>query len=141
MFTDAHPPGLEVLSSEECTRLLADHHLGRLAFWSGDLPLILPVNYVFDRPNIVIRTGPGAKLEETPLRMVAFEIDDADRDGRWGWSVVAQGPAFDITGSIDEHSELLRTLPVEPWAPGAKQHWLKVTAVRVSGRRFPAPAS
>ena len=125
-----------MLSREECTRLLAEHHLGRLAFWSGDLPLILPVNYVFEMPNVVIRTGPGTKLEETPLRMVAFEIDDADRDGRWGWSVVAQGPAFDITDSLDEFSALLRTLTVEPWAPGAKQHWLKMTATRVSGRRF-----
>lgn len=125
-----------MLSREECIRLLAEHHLGRLAFWSGDLPLILPVNYVFEMPNVVIRTGPGTKLEETPLRMVAFEIDDADRDGQWGWSVVAQGPAFDITDSLDEFSALLRTLAVEPWAPGAKQHWLKMTATRVSGRRF-----
>ena len=57
--------------------------------------------------------------------MVAFEIDDADRDGRWSWSVVAQGPAFDITA--------------EPAAPGAKQRWLKMTATRVSGRRFARP--
>jgi len=128
-----------VLDRDECIRLLSEHHLGRLAFWSGELPLILPVNYVFDMPNIVIRTGTGTKLEEAPLRMVAFEIDDADLDGRWGWSVVAQGPAFDITESLDEFSALLRTLPVEPWAPGAKEHWLKLTATRLSGRRFTKP--
>lgn len=136
MPADATSPDLEVLGREHCARLLEDHHFGRLAFWSGDLPLILPVNYVFDMQSIVIRTGPGAKLEQTPLRMVAFEVDDADHDGQWGWSVVAQGPAFDITDSIDEYSELLRALPVEPWAPGARQHWLKVTAARLSGRRF-----
>jgi hypothetical protein len=73
--------------------------------------------------------------------MAAFEIDDADRDGAWGWSVVAQGPAFDVTESLDEFSALLRSLPVEPWAPGVKEHWLKLTATRLSGRRFGQPSA
>src|ERR1700736_2244855 len=55
--------------------------------------------------SVVIRTVPGAKLEEAPLTAVAFEIDDADRYGHWAWSVLVQGPAFDITSSADELSE------------------------------------
>ena len=70
------------------------------------------------------------------MRQVAFEIDEADSLGRWGWSVLAQGPAFDITGSLDEHSEALRKLHVTPWAPGTRPAWLRVTATRVSGRYF-----
>ncbi len=127
---------LHVLSESECTALLAGHHFGRLGFVSDGWPVILPVNYVFDDPSIVVRTGPGTKLEDTPLAMVAFEVDGADPAGSWGWSVLAQGPAFDISDAIDEYSGSLRHLPVEPRAPGDKPHWLKISARRISGRRF-----
>src|SRR6266513_3895225 len=88
------PPadGLEVLETSECVRLLESHRVGRIAFAHEDWPLILPVNYVYEEPSVVIRTGPGAKLEDAPMRAVAFEIDDFDPEGTWGWSVVVQGP-------------------------------------------------
>lgn len=129
---------LQVLSEQECLGLLAARHLGRLGFVSDGWPVILPVNYVFEEPTIVVRTGPGAKLENTPLTIVAFEVDEADPAGMWGWSVLAQGPAFDISDSIDDYSGTLRHLPVEPRAPGDKPNWLKITASRLSGRRFGA---
>jgi nitroimidazol reductase NimA-like FMN-containing flavoprotein (pyridoxamine 5'-phosphate oxidase superfamily) len=127
---------LGVLDRSQCVALLARHSFGRLAFWSVDAPLILPVNYGFQEPNIVIRTGVGAKLEQTPLAPVVFEIDGVDSLGQWGWSVVAQGPAFDITDALDETSVALRQLPLTPWAPGLRPAWLKITATRVSGRYF-----
>lgn len=89
--------GLRVLSGDECVELLRRHRLGRLAVGLEGWPAILPVNYFFDGTSVVIRTAPGAMLEEAPLAAVAFEIDDADRYGDWGWSVLVQGPAFDIT--------------------------------------------
>jgi uncharacterized protein len=131
--------GLRVLSDDECSELLRRHRFGRLAVWLEGWPAILPVNYLFDGTSVVIRTAPGSKLEEAPLAAVAFEIDDADRFGHWGWSVLVQGPAFDITSSAGEMPEHLRELPVRPWAPGARDYWLKVTAVRVSGRAFGDP--
>jgi uncharacterized protein len=132
--------GLEVLSNAEALRLLASHQVGRLAFAHETWPVILPVNYVYQEPTIVIRTGPGAKLEDVPMTSVAFEVDAADPAGTWGWSVLVQGPAFDITDAWDERSRHLRQLPVRPWAPGVRDHWLTVTAVRLSGRRFgPVP--
>ena len=94
------------------------------------------MNYFYEDPNIVIRTAPGAKLREGPLATVAFEIDGADRFGYWGWSVLAQGPLFDVTSAVDEPSEHLRTLPVRPWVPGAHDYWLRITVVRMSGRAF-----
>ena len=130
---------LEVLSQQECLGLLAKHRFGRLAFLGeGGWLLVLPVNYVFSEPNVVIRTGVGAKLREAPMTTVAFEIDDADVLGEWGWSVLVQGPAFDITDSDDSYSQALRELDVQPFAPGGRPHWLKVSATRVSGRRFGA---
>ena len=135
-MSQSREEGLGVLGQPQCAALLARHSFGRIAFWSDDAPLILPVNYTFREPTIVIRSGVGTKLEQTPLAPVVFEIDEADPLGTWGWSVVAQGPAFDITDSTDERSKALRSLPLAPWAPGTRQSWLTITATRVSGRYF-----
>lgn len=133
------PAELQRLTTQECIELLSQHHFGRVAFASEGLPFILPVNYVFEEPTIVVRTASGTKLDDMPLAIVAFEIDDADREGRWGWSVVARGPAFDISDTIDEYSVRLRQLPVAPLAPGERTHWLKISARELSGRRFLLP--
>ena len=131
--------GLRVLSDDECKQLLSRHRFGRVAFRVGGSLAILPVNYVFDGKGVVIRTAPGAKLDEAPMTSVAFEIDDADRYGEWGWSVLVQGNAFDVTDTIDTVSEEARSLPVRPWVPGAHEHWLRISADRISGRAFGAP--
>ena len=123
----ATPSGtLDVLDDEECIRLLRSHRVGRIAFAHRSWPVVLPVNYAYVEPN----------LESAPLRAVAFEIDDADPDGTWGWSVMVQGPAFDITDEADAGSQQLRLAPVVPWPPGERAHWLKVSALHLSGRRF-----
>lgn len=138
---DASAQDLEVLSQAEAVRLLAGHRVGRLAFAQDGWPVVLPVNYAYDEPNVVLRTGPGAKLDEVPLTAVAFEVDDFDPDGAWGWSVLVQGPAFDITDALDARSEHLRGLVVRPWPPGPREHWLSISATRLSGRRFGAVPS
>jgi len=130
---------LEVLDDAECTRLLKSRAVGRLVFAHDDWPVVLPVNFVYDEPTIVIRTGEGAKLEDAPMTAVAFEVDDMDPQGAWGWSVLAKGPAFDITTATDPRSRRLRELPLRCWAPGEHDHWLTVTAIQLSGRRFGEP--
>lgn len=127
---------LRVLSQKKCVALLKSHSFGRVAAGLEGWPAILPVNYVYDRTSVVFRTGEGAKLDEIPMRMVAFEIDDADPDGAWGWSVLVQGPAFDVTSSIDDTSKRLRSQPVVPWAPGPKSNWIRIASSRISGRSF-----
>ena len=127
---------LDVLSDERCTELLAGRRWGRLAAGLEGWPAIVPVNYGVLGSDIVFRTGPGAKLSELPMTTVCFEIDDADPAGAWGWSVIAQGPAFDITTAVDHTSERLRNVPLKTWAPGRKDHWIRIAAARVSGRSF-----
>jgi nitroimidazol reductase NimA-like FMN-containing flavoprotein (pyridoxamine 5'-phosphate oxidase superfamily) len=141
MSNPTHDRGaaLRVLSTDECTDLLRRHQLGRLSLEIDEWPAILPVNYLFDGSAIVIRTAPGGKLANTPISRVAFEIDDADRYGKWGWSVLVQGPAVDITDADDPASTQLRKLPVYPWAPGAKDHSIKIELARISGRSFGQP--
>lgn len=130
---------MRVLGGEECAELLRRHRLGRVALSHEGHPTIFPVNYLYDGTSLVIRTAPGIKLDEAPFSSVAFEIDDAEPSGQWGWSVLVEGPCSDVTTAIDELSEHLRELPVQPWVPGERQHWLKITARRISGRAFGQP--
>lgn len=127
------------LEAAQILELLRTHSLGRMVFAHESWPVIVPVNYCFTDPTIVIRTGPGAKLTSAPMHVVAFEIDDADPDGRWGWSVLVQGTAFEITYARDDWSRRLRELVVHPAAPGVRDHWLIISALRISGRSFGKP--
>lgn len=130
------PAALMVLSDADAVALLRSHHLGRVAFAHESWPVILPVNYAYDDPNVVVRIGRGAMLESVPLHATAFEIDEASPDGEWGWSVLVQGPAFDITEATDERSIGLRHLVLTQSAPGVHEYWLEISAVRLSGRYF-----
>ena len=133
------PPALEELPEAECRELLGAHNFGRLAFVADGGTVVLPVNYGFDGRSVVIRTATGTKLEHAPMTAAAFEIDEAAPDGSWGWSVLARGVAFDITDTLDEHSEVLRAVPVQPWAPGSRPNWLSLTVTAITGRRFGSP--
>jgi hypothetical protein len=138
--TDQLAAGAEVLGPGDCIHLLQSHHVGRIAFAHQAFPVIVPVTYVYQDPNVVIRTGPGANLDDVPLRAVTFEIDDVDPDGTWAWSVIVDGPAADISDSLDDVNRQLPTAPVVPSAPAGPVRWLKITARRISGRRFgPVP--
>jgi hypothetical protein len=86
--------GLEVLSRDECLRLLGTAALGRVAVTTAALPTILPVNFRFDGRHILIRTGRGTKLDAaTRNAVVAFEVDEVEPATREGWSVVVTGVA------------------------------------------------
>lgn len=126
----------EVLDHEECLRLLASHEVGRLGFLVGDQPMVLPVNYSLDGETVVVRTDLGTKLENVPFTRVAFEVDEVRRDLAEGWSVLVQGVGQDISTSVDPTSEHLRSLPLTPWAPGPKDHWLRIVPREITGRRL-----
>jgi nitroimidazol reductase NimA-like FMN-containing flavoprotein (pyridoxamine 5'-phosphate oxidase superfamily) len=136
MSTFHSPTDLIELSQDECLQLLASRRVGRLAFVVDGQPTILPVNYAVDGQAIVFRTDQGAKLTHVPMTRVAFEVDDVDENLAEGWDVVVEGFADDITDSIDERSEALRHLPLTTFAPGARWHWLRVSATKITGRRL-----
>ncbi len=51
------------LSDEECRTLLRARTLGRVALVSGALPMIVPVEYVFDESTITFRSEHDMKLQ------------------------------------------------------------------------------
>lgn len=129
------------LSREECLHLLASHSFGRLAVvLPNGSPVIRPVNYVFDQPSqsVVFRTARGSKLHAL-LRAskAAFEIDGIDEDTQTGWSVIIEGVTAEVT--VPNDIGRLNRLGLEPWAPGAKPHWVHIRAWTVSGRRIVLP--
>ncbi|HUI49174.1 MAG TPA: pyridoxamine 5'-phosphate oxidase family protein, partial [Acidimicrobiia bacterium] len=65
---------LEALSVDECLRLLAANHVGRLAVVVKEQPVVVPVNYALMGRQIVFRSDTGTKLHASAGRRVAFEI-------------------------------------------------------------------
>jgi len=129
---------MQNLTVRECIDLLGRHSLGRLAFVGrvGVMPLIIPVNYVVDHDSVVFRSDPGSKLTAAVLGApVAFEVDGGfDERNHTGWSVVVHGHARAITDPGE--SARLRQLPLVPWAPGAKPHFIRVEPGVITGRRI-----
>jgi nitroimidazol reductase NimA-like FMN-containing flavoprotein (pyridoxamine 5'-phosphate oxidase superfamily) len=126
-------PVLRVLDREDCDRLLATETVGRIAYTDGALPQVFPVNYAMDGNAIVLRTAASSRLAHCCHdSVVAFEVDDLDREAQRGWSVLVVGTARPIT----DEGELVRArqLPFAPWAGGEREHFLRITPGIVSGR-------
>ena len=126
------------MTPEECQALLGRHQVGRIAVVDDGRPLIVPVNYVLDDGEVVFRTGRGTKLDAA-LRgsPVAFEIDGFDDSTRTGWSVLVRGRAHRVTE--DDELARVRRLPLVPWAPGDRPHFVTIRAGQTSGRRIRLP--
>jgi nitroimidazol reductase NimA-like FMN-containing flavoprotein (pyridoxamine 5'-phosphate oxidase superfamily) len=127
--------GLEVLSRDECLRLLGTAVLGRVAVTTAALPTILPVNFRFDGRQILIRTGRGTKLDAaTRNAVVAFEADEIEPATREGWSVVVTGVARELTDP-EELAEA-QTPALVRWASGEDHRVVAISTEMVSGRRL-----
>ena len=125
------------LTKSECFELLAHEHLGRVAVVDDRGPVVFPVNFVLDRHMVVFRTDEGTKLDAACRgSRVAFEIDGTDAAAHTGWSVLIRGEAIEVT----DPAELarLRKLPLDPWAPGAKTHYVRILPAALTGRRISA---
>ncbi|MFC4590984.1 pyridoxamine 5'-phosphate oxidase family protein [Sphaerisporangium corydalis] len=127
--------GLQVLSREECLALLASVPIGRIVYTDRALPAVQPVNFLLDGQRIVLRTAAGSRLA-TAARdtIVAFEADEYDAGTLTGWSVTAVGRAR-ATDDPEEIARLSR-LPLTPWAPGGREHFIVVLPEQISGRRI-----
>jgi nitroimidazol reductase NimA-like FMN-containing flavoprotein (pyridoxamine 5'-phosphate oxidase superfamily) len=134
--------GIEIITKDECLRLLGDEEVGRLGVVHGRSPLIFPVNFQLDGDTIVFRTAPGTKLEAGPRSPACFEIDSFDGATKCGWSVLVSGRleevnVYDVEGEIQAG--------VHPWARGTRDHWMRLRPTHITGRivsgRDTSPAS
>ncbi len=126
--------GLEILTRQECVRLLLSVAIGRIGVSYDVLPAILPVNFVVDHDRVVLRTASGTKLSAALVgAVVAFEADGFDPVAHTGWSVLVRGAAAVLHDP--EEREKASRLPLRPWANSAADHYVAVPLDLVTGRR------
>jgi nitroimidazol reductase NimA-like FMN-containing flavoprotein (pyridoxamine 5'-phosphate oxidase superfamily) len=121
------------LSHAECTQLLRRLEFGRLAVCTPQGPVIVPVNYVMDGDCVIVRTSSYSHVAAHARDLAAFEVDEIDPDMERGWSVVVVGQAEPLEDVDDLISSGLAS-SLSPWAPGARDMFIKITPSRVSGR-------
>lgn len=130
--------GFDELSSDDCWALLGGRAVGRIGFTGTHGPQILPVNHAVDDASIVFRTAAYDSIaRDVRGNRVAFEVDELDDGMCTGWSVLAVGYA-EMVDDPDELVKLWAGHGAEPWAPGTRTLYLRITPERVTGRRVTA---
>jgi hypothetical protein len=103
-----------------------------LVYTRRALPAVRPVNFSVRGGAILIWTGSASSLGQAVRgAVVAFEVDELDRATRSGWSV-----AVTATAQVTDEAQLARAQtegPV-PWAPGVKEHLIRIPLTKVTGR-------
>ena len=131
---------LEELSRAECLRLLATVPIGRISYTQQALPAVDLVNFTLHGGAVVIRTDADGKLAAATRRtVVAFQADNIDLLLRSGWSVTVVGRCEEVTDA-GEIAQLDR-LGLESWAPGTRNHFIRIVPGIVTGRRLRAPGA
>lgn len=131
--------GLEVLDRDECLRLLSSATLGRVGLTTGALPTVLPVDFLLDGDQILVRTSKGSEPQAaTDNAVVAFETDDFDPLSHSGWSAVVTGVAREVTDLDELHA--LRSARLARWAPQGNGRAVAISTEMVPGQRIPVPA-
>ena len=134
-------PVLEHLDEAECLRLISPGGIGRIVYMGRYGLTVLPVNYKLHDGAIMFRTAqdsPTGEDLQTGIAHaeynVAFEIDEIDPVRREGWSVVIHGPAHQMTTDAERAS--VEESGVVPWPGGKKEHAIRITPSRITGRRL-----
>jgi nitroimidazol reductase NimA-like FMN-containing flavoprotein (pyridoxamine 5'-phosphate oxidase superfamily) len=131
----ARAPALRTLSPAECFDLLEAGGIGRVGFTSAGEIMMLPVNFAVTGKTIIFRTAPDTLLAHYADAAVSFETDHLDHALHEGWSVLVHGHAHQVT---DERAikRLEHGTHLEPWAPGARDVYVRIVPTRITGRRI-----
>jgi nitroimidazol reductase NimA-like FMN-containing flavoprotein (pyridoxamine 5'-phosphate oxidase superfamily) len=133
-------PYFEVLSREECVRLLPTATIARLAYCDGGEAHVYPVNAFIYQEEVIVRSSYGGKLAAAAhgatLTVEADEIDATTHTG-WDVNVIGRGRVIE---DLDDLA-MLELAGVRPWAPGEKEFFIGVSLDTVTGRRIRRPAA
>jgi nitroimidazol reductase NimA-like FMN-containing flavoprotein (pyridoxamine 5'-phosphate oxidase superfamily) len=124
---------LQELSRDECLRLIATTAVGRIIYTRQALPAVELVNFAVHGGDIVIRTSRSGKLAAAILgAVVAFEADHLNPDDQTGWSVTAIGRSREVSDPAE--IERLRGIRLSTWAPGEREHFIRISPEIINGR-------
>lgn len=137
--TSASPyDDLEALDQDRCLELLATATIGRLAWCDGGRILVLPVNFVLDGSDVILRSAAGAKLAAARSgQHFAFEVDDVEPALHTGWSVVLTGRGELVT---EEAAAGRLAQMVHPWSRRERPSVVRIRTEQITGRRVPLHA-
>ncbi len=131
--------GSEVVPLPECLRLLAaaakKGAIGRIAVSQDQAPLVRPANFTYHDRYLAVRLGPGAIGSAAAGALVAFEVDEVDRENGVAWSVLVRGLATVLTPETERDTGI-KVVPA-PLVPEPGEMVLAIRADVVTGRRFP----
>ena len=131
---------LKQLGRDECLRLMASVPVGRIIYTRQALPAVELVNFAVDDGDIIIKTDHSGKLAAaTRGAVVAFEADRLDTERRVGWSVTVVGQSQEVTDP-DEFGRL-EQIGLSTWAPGDREHFIRIRPGILTGRRLSADDS
>ena len=131
MYSDGS--ALQQLSRDECLRLMASVPVGRVIYTRRALPAVELVSFALDQGDIVLRTDRSGKLAAAARgAVIAFEADWLDPGQQAGWSVTAIGPSREVTDPAE--IARLQAIGLSSWAPGAREHFIRISPVMLTGR-------
>ena len=91
-WTDAHSSELD---RDVCVRLLHSHNIGRVIYTNAALPAVDAVNYTVESEVIYFQAPDDSILaSRVPGYILAFLVDDLDRQSPAGWSILATGRCY-----------------------------------------------
>lgn len=134
---DFNGTAVEHLSRDECLRLLRQVPVGRIVFTRQALPAVELVNFAIDDGDVVIRTSSGGSLAAATRRaVVAFEAGTVGMVTHAGWSVTIVGYSRAVMDGAE--FSRLELAGLEPWAPGERDHFIRIAPTIVNGQRLTA---
>lgn len=128
--------GLEVLSGEECRRLLERSRAGRVGFTARALPAVQPMHFDLLDSRIVFPTSPSGRLA-TACHGAVVAVQADGRSGGGEWTVEVVGVAHVLTDPV----EVARLDGLVAGTASADHCYIAVDMDLISGWRLPAPSS
>jgi hypothetical protein len=127
---------LESLTPEECRQRLQAQGVGRIGVLADGMVEILPVNYVVDGDDVIVRVRHGGQIDvgSQDGAWVALQIDHADARYHEGWGVLVHGHCDHVTDP--EETARLARLPLTPWGDGGRNLFLRISMESVTGMRI-----
>lgn len=120
------------LSIDECLEILATQQVGRLGFIDDGRAEIRPMTYILDQGSIIVRLNYGRVLDAIIRNAVVFEVEDLSEARPEGASVIIHGRADEVWKPAE--LDVLRRLPLRPWAPGPRVHYVRIAPASITGR-------
>lgn len=94
------------LTTEQIEKVLTSNALGRIGCREDDHIYIVPINYVYDRENIIAHSVPGMKIDMMRKNPnVCFQVDEIKNYTEWK-SVIAQGVYEELTDEGERYDAM-----------------------------------